>query len=389
MIGLFALAEGDFNHSYNPMINKKGKNITALVVFFMYFYFKTFICAPMKPIFNLILLLVILLAGCATEKKEVVISGHYSGQSREKIASTETVNGIVHRYFTSHAELCPEGNFSFTRTTERPAFVNFLFYGAPSLIVEPGSEYYVELFYDPSEGFEMDGEISDIQAFYNAFNHQDPRACIYEYPFDISDYQAVNKALLADLQEELEKIDSAYNAGILSQDIYELIKTDRQLYYQVARTVVASANYLRMMAGDRMVPEEVFEIWEDALSAVSTDNPWFFSSLSAYDYLLYTYWHHIYTDPDFDYDEFVQIRSEKREARQAIAHTLDRAPEIFSGASLEFFMAAYIADQYARRQPHDELPGIITDFATKYPDSDYLVFLERIREELEEGEDSM
>ncbi len=343
----------------------------------------------MNLTFKLLFLLVVLLTGCAREQKEVVISGHYSGQPRERIASTATVNGVVHRYFTDHAELCPEGNFTFTRITDRPAFVNFLFYGAPSLIVEPGREYFVELFFDPSQGFEMDGDFCDIQAFYNAFNHQDPRACIYEYPFDISNYQAVNKVLLADLQKEMEKIDSAYNAGMLSQDIYELIKTDRQLYYQVARTVVASANYLRMMAGDRMVPDEVFEIWEDALTAVSTDNPWFFSSLRAYDYLLYTYWHHIYTDPDFDYDEFVQIRAEKRETRQVITHTLDRAPEIFSVAPLEFFMAAYIADQYAIRQPHNELPGVIADFATQYPDSDYLVFIERIREEVEEGEDGM
>ncbi len=213
----------------------------------------------------------------------------------------------------------------------------------------------------------------------------DPRACIYEYPDDITNYRAVNKALLADLKKEMEKIDSAFHAGMLSQDIYELIKTDRQLYYQVARTVVASANYLRMMADDRMVPDEVFELWEDALTAVSTDNPWFFSSLKAYDYLLYTYWHSIYTDPAFDYDEFVKIRAEKREARQIMGHTLARAPEIFSGAPLEFFMAAYITDQYAIRQPHDELPGVIEDFATQYPDSDYLVFLERIRDELEEG----
>ena len=382
------MAERLFNHSCNPMISRKAKIITAFVVFFVYFYFKTYLFATMKPIFNLILLLVILLAGCTTEQKEVVISGHYSGQPRERIASTETVNGVVHRDFTDHAELCPEGNFSFTRTTERPAFVNFLFYGSPSLIVEPGGEYHVQLFFDPSEGFEMDGEFCDIQAFYNSFNHQDPRACIYEYPFDISNYQAVNKALLADLKKEMEKIDSAYYAGMLSQDICALIKTDRQLYYQVARTVVASSNYLRMMAGDRMVPDEVFEIWEDALSAVSTANPWFFSSLRAYDYLLYTYWHHIYTDPAFDYDEFVKIRAEKREARQVMAHTLDRVPEIFSGAPLEFFMAAYIADQYAIRQPHDELPVVIGDFATQYPDSDYLVFLDRIRDELEEREDS-
>jgi len=339
----------------------------------------------MNSIIKLLFLFIILLAGCATEQKQVVISGHYSGQPRERIASTATVNGVVHRYFTDHAELCAEGNFSFTRTTERPAFVSFLFYGSPSLIVEPGREYFVKLFFDPSEGFEMDGELCDIQAFYNSFNHQDPRACIYEYPFDISNYQAVNKALLADLQKEMEKIDSAYNAGMLSQDIYELIKTDRQLYYQVARTVVASSNYLRIMADNRMVPDEIFEIWEDALSAVSTDNPWFFSSLRAYDYLLYTYWHHIYTDPAFDYDEFVKIRAEKREARQVMAHTLDRAPEIISGASLEFFMAAYIADQYAIRQPHDELPGVIADFVAQYPDSDYLVFLERIKTELGKG----
>jgi len=147
------------------MISRKAKIITAFVVFFVYFYFKTYLFATMKPIFNLILLLVILLAGCATEQKEVVISGHYSGQPRERIASTETVNGVVHRDFTDHAELCPEGNFSFTRTTERPAFVNFLFYGSPSLIVEPGGEYHVQLFFDPSEGFEMDGEFCDIQVF--------------------------------------------------------------------------------------------------------------------------------------------------------------------------------------------------------------------------------
>lgn len=45
-----------------------------------------------------------------------------------------------------------------------------------------------------------------------------------------------------------------------------------------------------------------------------------------------------------------------------------------------FLYAAYPACRMYHRTP-----GIIADFATQYPDSDYLFFLERIREELEEG----
>ncbi len=191
------MAKIRFNRFNHHIIQRKGKHITAFVVFFLYFYLQTLSFATMKPTFHLIFSFVILLAGCATEQKEVVISGHYSGQPREHIASTATVSGVIHREFTGHAELCPEGNFSFTRTTEHPALVSFLFYGSPSLIVEPGGEYHVQLFFDPSEGFEMDGDFCDVQVFYNSFKHQDPRACIYEYPDDITNYRAVNKALLA------------------------------------------------------------------------------------------------------------------------------------------------------------------------------------------------
>ncbi len=335
--------------------------------------------------FVLITGLIFFFAGCGPEPREAVISGNYSGHPIERIQFTTPVNGVTNRFFTDVTELCPEGNFSFTVTTDRPVFVTLNFYGAPSLIVEPGGEYHLELSLDPDQGFEMNGDLCDIQAFYNTFNHEDPRSCVYNYSDDISNYRAINKGMLANLEEEMRKIDAAYESGKLPPDIHELIRKDRKLYYQVARIVVASANYLRIMSDDRQVPGEVFEIWEDAIASVSTENPLFFTSLHAYDHLLFTYWHSIYTDPAFDYDEFVQTRAAKREAREILAHTLDRAPEFFSGKPLEFFKAAYLTEQFTAGQSHDEMPAMIADFEAQYPDSDYLVFLERIREQLEDG----
>ena len=328
--------------------------------------------------------LVYFLTGCVPEPQEAVVSGTYSGHPIEKIQFTTPVNGVTNRFFSDVTEVCPEGNFRFTVTTDRPVFVNLNFYGAPSLIVEPGGTYHLELLLDPDQGFEMNGNFSDIQAFYNTFNHEDPRSCVYNYSDDISNYRIVNEGLLADLEEEMQKIDAAYESGKLPREFHELMRKDRKLYYQVARIVVASANYLRMMSDDRQVHGEVFEIWEDAIASVSTNNPLFFTSLQAYDHLLFTYWYHTYTDPAFDYDEFRQTRAAKREAREVHAHTLDRAPEFFSGKALEFFMAAYLTEQFAIRQPHDELPGVIAGFANQYPDSDYLVFLEKMREKLED-----
>ncbi len=334
-----------------------------------------------RQTFKLFLISLILLSGCASDRNKVVITGEFTGRIPEQIISTVPVNGAVHISFQERENLYPNENFTIVRRTDRPAFVSFIYYASPPLIIEPGQKYNLHLNFDPSVGFEMGGELSDVQLFYNSFNHESPRSCIYDYADDISNYAIVNEGLLADLQIEMEMIDDFYSSGQLSREVYELIKTDRQLYYQVARTVVASANYLRFMSDTREVPGEIIDLWHDATKAVPTENPYFFTSYNAFDYLLFTYWYHVYTSPDFDYDDFVKTRSEKREALQVHAHTLSYAESIFSGKTLEFFKAAYIGEQSgAVRQPQDELPVVIEKFRQDYPNSDYLIFLDRISE---------
>ena len=324
---------------------------------------------------NFILILPVMFFSCNSSKNpETVITGQFMEHIPEEITFTTPVNGTAFAGFFNRISPDSLGGFNILVNIPRPAFVNFS-YETPCLIIEPGKQYRIILQADPRKGsFTLAGDLSIAQQFYNGLPHLNPMFCIYEYGEDIVHYSNISHKLCDALQKESDAICDLFRQGHLSEDLRDLLLTDRIIYYNLARAVLASRNHLEMRRNELPLPADLFEMWGEAISAVPLNDRFLLHSLYSYDYLLMHFWFRIYTE--FDYDQFVELRNQKRDQGLTHRHNLQLAENFFQDEVLEFFTAGSFYYQHMRRQYDQDQQLILDQFKSKFPASNYTSFVE-------------
>jgi hypothetical protein len=330
----------------------------------------------------LIVTLLFIFLGCnKSQAGEVNITGQFVGNIPEKFAYTVPVNGVAFEGFAERVTLDSLGRFQINFVVERPVLINFLYFDSPSLIVEPGKHYDIILNLSTDLKLSIEGNLGQVQEFYNGLLHIHPRSCIFSFGSqEVSKYLEIRQELKAELKKELDVFEEFLTMEEISEDVYSLLVADRNVYYGTAQAVLASMNHLKINGDGGSAPDDLMEVWEEAISMVSSDQPFLLSSLYAYDYLLMTFWYNLYST--HGYAEVVATRAEKR--RQGLIHsqTIGQAKGFISDQNLEFFIAAYILEQYRRRLLDQDLVTVIDQLKTNYPQSGYLPFVRDIPLEL-------
>jgi hypothetical protein len=326
--------------------------------------------------------LLFLISSCAGKKAgEVTIMGQIVGNIPEVLRYTEPVNGVAFEGFYEEVTLDSLGGFETRLELKGPALINFRYFDSPSLIVEPGKHYDIILNLSQDKKLSIEGSLGKAQEFYNSLIHIHPRSCIFSFgSHDPSEYLEIRRELQAELQKELDGFGEFLTMGEISEDVYALLVADRNVYYGTAQAVLASMNHLRINGDGSSTPDDLMEIWEEAISMVSSDHPFFLRSLYAYDYLFMTFWFNLYSA--LGYKEVVAIRAENRSQGLIHSNTIELAKEYSSDMNLEFFIAAYIDQQYRFRFFDQDLIKVLEQFKTDYPQSAYTPFLEPLMQEV-------
>lgn len=322
------------------------------------------------------------------EINEVNINGKFIGDIPERVGFTIPVNQTSYIGFRDIIEIDSTGAFNINVETDKPAFLTFWHLDSPSLIIEPDKQYNLVLEIDPEKGLLMHGELGELQEFYNKLAHENPMTCMYSFGEDISNYTIIRQNIHDTLEKELSAILELYASGKISEQIKDLLVADRQIYYMTAQAVLASANNLRVRRdNEEFLLDEIFSLWSEAASRVPMDSELFLSSFYSWDFLQLYLWYKIYTN--YDYDDFVEMRAEKRANATIHAHNIELAKEYLSGDILEFFIAGTFFYQHSIRQYDNDLNHNFELFKSYFPKSSYLPFVEKTFKEMVERQQNM
>lgn len=334
-------------------------------------------------------LILITLISCKTNQKETLITGKVIGELPTEIIYTNPINGICDWGYTQSVETDSLGNFRINLKIDNPVFIKFLVMGSsitefdcPIIIAEAGKSYDLTIDTNKKENqYRFKGEIKNVQDYYNNLSRINPRSCVYSFGKDISDMTGLRTDLKEQKQKEISEITAFYENGEISEPVYQLLKLDREVYYGIALSTLASINNVNFINNKTEVPDLVFDIWKEANSMISQENQNILGANNIYDFLYLKFWYYIYTE--IKYDNFEKTRGKFREENKGQTYTLDIANELFENEILEFFTAQYIISNSRRikqKKGDNEFPSIIDKFKENYPNSLYNVALESVKE---------
>jgi hypothetical protein len=326
--------------------------------------------------------LLIIHIGCVEqEKNEVVINGKFTGDIPEHLGYTIPANQTSYMGFSEMIEPDSTGTFRIIIETDKPALLSFGMLDSPSLIIEPGKNYNIILEHDLEKGLLMNGDLGQLQEFYNMLPHENPMTCMYSFGDDISNYNSISQSLNDKLEKELSAVMELFESKEITEEIKDLLVADRTIYYMTAKSVLFSSNNLRVRSeNEEFLLEEIFSLWSEAADGIKLDNPYIISSFHSWDFLHLYLWYNVYSN--YEFNHLVELRAQHRDNATTHAHNIELAKEYLSGNVLEFYFAGTFYTQHGRRQYDSDLNYIFEMFKSDFPDSRYLPFVEKTFEEM-------
>jgi hypothetical protein len=252
----------------------------------------------------------------------------------------------------------------------------FRYLDSPPLIIEPNQHYEIILNLSQDRKLSIEGDLGIVQKFFNELPHENPLTCLYSFGDEISNYNEINKRLKNELAKEELAIQQLYSDGKTTENLKDLLITERKFYYKAAQGVLAGTNRFAFLGNNEPIPDDLHQIWHEALDFEKIDNNYFLQSYFAWSLIEQKIWQNIYTK--FDVEQFTQIRAEKRKANLIHSHNVELAKEFISGDILQFYLAGLFYHQMMRREIDVNLQAIYEQFKIDYPESEYFPFVRDI-----------
>jgi hypothetical protein len=243
-------------------------------------------------------LILINLISCKTNPEVTSITGKVIGELPAEIIYTNPINGVCDLNFSQSVITDSLGNFNIYLNIDNPVFIKLFAKSRstyqesePIIIAESGKKYELNIdLYNKEHPYSIEGENGEIQNFYNRLSRVNPRSCVYSFGKDISDMPGLRTDLKEHKQKEISAITAFYENGEITEQVYQLLKLDREVYYGVALSTLASINNVNFVSNKTEVPNLVFDIWKEANSTVSLNNQNILSANNIYDFLYLQFW---------------------------------------------------------------------------------------------------
>lgn len=340
----------------------------------------------MRQTIFITILILISLTSCKTKNNEVLIRGKIIGELPAEILYTVPINGICDWGITNNINTDSLGNFKISFNVDKPSFIIVLAKGSmafetsPTIVVEPGETYELTIDLTSKEQpFAIEGNNNILQEFYNNLSQINPKTCFFNFERKPSDMSGIKRDLSSLKQEENLKLNKLVEEGKINTDIFNLIKSDREVYYGTALSTIASMNTINFVRQGTSVPDSINKFWEESNALVSLTNINILRTKNLYDFLDLYYWYKIYHS--ITYSEFSKLRSENREKGLEHTYKLELASKFFEGEILEYFTVKYIIHN-SKRKKEKEFITIINKFNETYPNSLFIEFLEPVSKEI-------
>nr|WP_321412323.1 hypothetical protein [uncultured Carboxylicivirga sp.] len=340
--------------------------------------------------FLLIILSICIWTSCSEKKEYTLIKGTIKGEIPNEIFYTLPVEGICNRNFVETIKPDSFGNFSIKINNTKPLFLKISTKRRSHsyfLIAEPSNYYEIELEISQEDKTDfINKKVTDIQTFYDGLPKEDMMNCRFFTEQDINNYIEIIDSLNHELNSELSHINQLKGSSHMSQEVYELIKQDRKVYYATMICRLISACNFDFINKEHKTSQEILKLWENAISKVDLTDERTLQAVHIYDLLDFQIWYKMYQT--YNMNEIKELRANYRKEGLIHSHTISLAKEYLPVETLEFYIASYITFQsnQIKNQKEKELIEVMQQYKLDYPQSPFINSLEnkieRIRKQI-------
>ena len=182
------------------------------------------------------------LLGCQSKKSTIVITGKILGKMPEKVEFTKPINGICNWSFTESVQPDSLGNFKINIESDKAVFIKLRtsYTEQGTLIAESGKTYDVAFNLNKKENvFSVSGESSIVQEAYNKFpNFEHIQLGAREFMRD-SVASKVKETVEQRRTGEIAQLEKFRADQVISEEIFRMVKTDRNCYYDAVLATTA------------------------------------------------------------------------------------------------------------------------------------------------------
>ncbi len=312
------------------------------------------------------------------------ISGVITGNIPQEIYYTIPIDNICSYAFAESAKVDSLGRFSIDVDLESSSFIHLYTLDGMHgiLLAENGKDYHIDISSNKrSSTFKVVNSNPELHELINSILTADNIRHIALEFVDIPEMGKIKETLNHVKNIELQKFEELKEQNLLSEDMYKLIKLDRECFYKVLHGTIASLKHPGdYKPSEKKYANQIFEYWEQAFSdsseifSVYKVSPWSYKLLDNYLLFKQTLNDHIPKDAiDKLYNEGKYHR-----------YKIEQAKKYLKGPNLEFYYISYLTFAVERLKYEHELIELFEDFKELYPDSR---FGEHLQKEIDDIKD--
>ena len=328
----------------------------------------------MKRLLIYVILILVSFTSCQKQKNEVIVKGKFIGEIPEELIYSIPVNGICYDWFNSTTEIDSTGNFEFKIQTETPCFITlFLTGNRGNLIVLPGESYNVTIKSKEYENqFQFECDNVKLQEEYQKLESPFHPQFGVARELQNNSISEVENRIDSLLNVEIKNFEELSQKNILSNELFELIKIDRTLYYSCVQGQVAMMRYYSVISNNQDTKaDSIKQMWKETTLQVDLNTIGLLKSKWAYYYIQNYLLYREYMEDGFNRD----ARSKARNEEKFHTYIVDIAKKYLTANVLEFYEAAYILSSAKQKKFEKELITLFDEFITDFPKSTYIPFL--------------
>lgn len=324
--------------------------------------------------------LLISVLACQNPKK-IVIRGEIIGKAPEKLEYTVPIHGNCNWGFKDFVQPDSLGKFIIEIESEKEAFIKLMTNSVQgTLIPEPGKTYNVRFDLNNKEKpFSVIGKSTLVQEAYNKLPspvHIQVGASEFLRDTLTSKIQATIDQRRTD---EISVFEKFLVDKLISKNVFEMIKTDRNTYYDALLSTVAWIKDLMVIQGrEKVFPEDFRNLWIETFDHSLISNPeavkspWFNFYAEAYIYFR-----------DYMNDNFTREKLDAiSKSGQVKIYWVSKAKEYLPSEVCEYYIADYLYQESFQERYEKELIKLFDNFKSDYPKSKYSQYISPLIDEI-------
>ena len=330
----------------------------------------------------ILMVLIVGLFACQNSKNKIFIQGEITGEIPEKVEYTNPIHGICNGWFTKSVSPDSLGKFQMEIESKEAIFIKIRTSYAEkgTIIAEPGKTYTARFDLNNKENpFSVTDNSAIIQQTYNKLpNSENIQLGVREFARDTI-ASKIKETIEQRRIAEIAEFEKMLSEKVISKEVLDLVKTDRNCYYDAVLATVAWMKDLMVIQGsEKIFPKDFENLWEETFKQAFFSNSKIVKSPGFPPYAE----NYIY------FQEHIKgnYAKEKLEALMKIAQTknypVSKAKEYLPPEVCEDYLAHYLYGESFQKRYEKELIGLFDDFKADYPKSEYIPYIAPLIDEI-------